>query len=277
MTKGEIYECWAPANLPWSKWVKPILFASIDPPKAFPPGDRQVVNLEWVKQIADKTAIVIDIPGAAGVELGLSLAENGYQPVPLYNSARGPTGTFTLEPADPTGPLESQVPAQAGPFPQIQICLLDMEPILQALREGAPRLQRRSLSPDCAPAFLLDSKRRTGEGALMEGRFDNRSVSFPTDFPSANFLLADGIKSAILVQIDGKLPQPDLAHTLLRWQEAGIAILSKDLINERAPEAIDVPRPTYFRWLWHRMLALVGLRRNSLGGFGGMIPEASAG
>jgi hypothetical protein len=274
VTKEEIYDCWAPSSLPWSKWVKPILFASMDPLQTLPPAARSpdlaAPNLDWIAQVADKTAIVIDIPGAASVELGLNLAEQGYQPVPLYNSAPGPSGSFTLDPA-------GLVNFGSATAPEIPISLLDMQPIMQALREGAPRVKKLSLSPDCAPAFLLDSRRRTGEGAPMEGRFDNRSVSFPTDFPSANFLLANGIKSAILVQAAGRLPQHDLAHTLLRWQEAGVSILSKDLNSDRAPEAIEVPRPTYFRWVWHRMLTLFGLRRNSLGGFGEWIPEAAAG
>ena len=55
--------------------------------------------------------------------------------------------------------------------------------------------------------------------------FDNRSVSLPTDFPSANLLLSYGVRRVVLVQATDGQPQADLAHTLLRWQQAGIDMM----------------------------------------------------
>src|SRR5207248_5092457 len=99
----------------------------------------------------------------------------------------------------------------------------------------------------------------------------------PTDFPSANFLLGRSIRRALLVQQEGTQPQADLAHTLRRWQEAGISIEVKRLASAGPPVPCDVARPSYFKWIWHRMLLMCGFRRNPLGGFGGFLPEPSSG
>jgi hypothetical protein len=270
MTRDEIFECWAPFAGPWSKWVKPVLFAALNPYGTVPQTERPALNLDWIRELNSRSALVIDVPGADGVEIGVRLAECNYQPVPQYNSAPGPGGNLNA-------PLSGIVPGALSPLPPTPITMVDVVPIMQALREHATKLKSLQLSPDCTPAFLLDANRRTGVGAASEGRFDNRSISFPTDFPSANFLIANGVQTVVLAQYDSRLPQQDVAHTLLRWQEAGVTILSKDLKTDAKPEPIDVPRPTYFRWLWYRMLTLFGMRRNTLGGFGGMIPVASAG
>jgi hypothetical protein len=68
-----------------------------------------------------------------------------------------------------------------------------------------------------------------------------------------------------------------LAHTLRRWQEAGIAIEMKAEDHVGPPQPCVVDQPSHFRSLWHRLLAVAGLRRNPLGGFGGWLPEPSAG
>ncbi len=266
MKREEIFEAWAPPGRPWSNWVKPVLFANMDikalwcrpQPEAAPE-----VALPWLNGVTARAAIVVDVPSSIGVAIGLKLAELGYQPVPLYNAAPGPTEPVSINPALGSASLP--------------VSMVDMHPVLDALWFGAQRLQRIHLPVDCAPVFLLDSRRRTGEGCAVAGRFDNRSVSFPTDFPSANFLQAQQIGHAVLVQFDGGQPQSDLAHTLLRWQEGGIAISSVALNSPSAPTPIRVIQPSYFRWIWYRLLATFGLRRHELGGFGGLIPDASAG
>ena len=44
------------------------------------------VNLSWSPAIDEKVAVVLDLPGAEGVRVGLELAARGYRPVPLYNA-----------------------------------------------------------------------------------------------------------------------------------------------------------------------------------------------
>jgi hypothetical protein len=179
--------------------------------------------------------------------MGLALADAGYRPVPLYNSAPGPAP------------------------------VLDMTAVAAEIVGGTQRLQEAKLPPDAPPAFLLDSRRRFGDSAPKPGKFDNRTISLPTDFPSSNLLLNRGVRRCLLVQESGVQPQPDLAHTLARWQRGGLDVMSKSLANAGAGEPIRVSRPNHFRAAWQRMIALAGLRRSPLGGFGGVLPLPSSG
>jgi hypothetical protein len=128
--------------------------------------------------------------------------------------------------------------------------------------------------------------RRTGNGMpaaggfdnrSMAGYFDNRSVSFVTDFPSATRLLSFGIKRALLVQRFKGQPQADLAHTLRAWQEAGIAIELKEMAQPGPPVPCVIARPSWFGAFWYRAMSALGLQRSELGGFGGVLPDPSAG
>lgn len=108
------------------------------------------------------------------------------------------------------------------------------------------------------------------------GRFDNRWLVFPQDFPSANFFLSRAIQTLLLVQ-EKDQPLADLAHVLLRWQEAGIRLLLKNPLLPAPVTDLHVHRPSQFRSIWYRVMALAGLRRNSAGGFGSIVPQASSG
>ena len=128
--------------------------------------------------------------------------------------------------------------------------------------------------PETAPpAFLLDA-RRLGTGlSAPPGSFDNRWKTFPQDFPSAGFLIARGLRRAVLVQRHDRQPQEDLVHVLRRWQDAGIAIEAKDVADKQPPGPIDVPRPKWYRLAWEQVLSTLGLRLGWQGGFGTHVPE----
>lgn len=256
MTKEEAFSIWAPPGAAWSQWVKPVLFAHF--PHAFEPLAREAEpsDLRWAALADGKTALVIDLPGAAAVQLAAALVPAGYRPVPLYNAAPGPMQDL------PDGTPASMV---------------DVWPILKSLGEWTPLLARQKLPHLAPPAFLLDANRRIARGPAVPGRFDNRSVSFPTDFPSANLLLGRGIRQVLLVQRSGTQPEADLAHTLRRWQEAGIEIRLNQMESAGPPVTCHVGRPSLYRFIWYRLGVLLRLRRHPLGGFGGMLPEPSSG
>jgi hypothetical protein len=201
------------------------------------------------------TAIVLDLNGAEGVGAALSLAEKGYRPVPLYNALPWPGRQ------DANSLLTS---------------IVRVEPIMSALWQGSSRLAHAVIAEQAPPVFLLDANRRTGENMPQPGGFDNRSVSFTTDFPSGNFLMAHGISKVLLVQHSGHQPQPDLAHTLRRWQEAGIGIELKRLDKAGAPEPCHIEKPSLYGQIWYRVKLALGLISNSLGGFGGFTPDPSS-
>jgi hypothetical protein len=248
MTPAELYNLWAPRDSIWSPWAKPVLFAE----DAFLGGEPTQVedwhNLwpAWAAKSDIGTAIILDLPGAQAIWYGMALSQRGFRPVPLYNGV-------------------------AGPSP-----LIDVNPIRMALHEVEDALTEllANMPAEAPPVFLLDFNRSGGAVIADPGRFDNRWYVFPQDFPSANLLLSRGIRNVVLVQPQAGGPKTDLAHVLMRWQQAGIQILACGINDANQPIPITVNRPSNFRALWYLALALAGLRRNSAGGFGGGHPHA---
>jgi hypothetical protein len=259
MNEKQVFAVWAPQDSIWSPWVAPVLFAQtywdIQPSDPVAPQP-----LPWLQQQVKETALVIDLPLAGSVEVGFAVAGLGFRPLPLYNASPGPS-------------VVGFPPGSQG----VSNTAVDMRPIVGAIGRVTPSLETLNLPADAPPAFLLDSNRLEGTTRPVNpGMFDNRWMVFPQDFPSASLLLAHGIQKALLVQKNRLEPQGDLAHTLLRWQEAGITILSKKLNDNAPPTAITVKRPSKYRAVWYRALAQLGLRRSSAGGFGSYIPEPTA-
>ncbi len=260
MTKEEIFAAWVPDASVWSRWAKPVLFAHLDLTQSSFPVAEPVPEASWSPPPEERVVLVLDLPGAEGVLAGVALAAKGYRPVPLYNAVPMPSAEPIFEPL--TGRA---------------VAAVNVLPIMNALRNGAGLVLARNLPCDAPPVFLLDANRR-GEGRKMQpDEFDNRSVCFTTDFPSANFLLAHGIQRVLLVQRTRGQPQSDLAHPLLRWQEAGLGLERIQFEFPRRPEPLVVRRPSWYGAMFQRALAAVGLRRADTGGFGAWVPDSSAG
>ena len=261
-----VFDTWAPADAAWSQWVKPVLFAHVmDRAPSFE-VQAQEIDASWSPPADGQTAIVVDLPGPRSVWMGLALARRGYRPVPLFNAVLG-----LAAPTLGIAPLAARE-------------LVDVSSIIDALVLATPQLQSlvASLPLDAPPAFLLDSARRFARFLARPGDFDNRSVSLPTDFPSSNLILSRGIKRVLLITANDDRPQEDLAHTLVRWQQAGIEIVAvtvdaSDAEALRSPRPIRVARPSGFRAAWHNLLSRTGLKRSPLGGYGGTLQEPSSG
>jgi hypothetical protein len=259
MNQEEVFSVWAPKDSIWSAWVAPVLFAQTH--WAIQNFDLIAPQpLPWLQKQMRDAALVVDLPFAESVEVGFALAADGFRPVPLYNASPGP-------------PVVGLAPGSQG----VSNAAIDMRPIVAAICRVTPSLQRLKFLADAPPAFLLDFHRLVGTTRPVEqGMFDNRWMVFPQDFPSASFLLSHGIRRALLVQKQELEPQDDLAHSLLRWQEGGIKVLSKRLDDNSMPSEITVKRPSKYKATWYRALAQLGLRRSTAGGFGSYIPETTA-
>lgn len=260
MNKDEIFNAWAPEGSLWWTWTKPVLFSHLDRVMATTEVCATPGNVDWCPPLESKVVVVVDLPGAESVMMGMALADRGYRPVPLFNAIPLPGGEPVLD-----------------PFSGRAVAAVDVLPIVGALRQGAERLAGLQISNDAPPVFLLDANRH-GDGRVMEpDEFDNRSVCYTTDFPSANFLLAHGFQRALLVQRTRVDLQQDLAHVLRRWQEGGIALEIMRLDLPLPPERLEVARPTWYGAMFQRALARLGLRRSWTGGFGAWVPESGAG
>ena len=156
MTRGEIFEVWAPAGALWSAWAKPVLFAHLGPRTVLPQSPE--IHLDWAHRADGESAVVVDLPGASGVAVGLHLAQLGYRPVPLYNACPSPD-------------------TAAVPGPTI----VDVEPIMAELFGGTERLSRLMLPPTAPPAFLLDDRRRYGEHGCAGARYFRQPFRQPPD------------------------------------------------------------------------------------------------
>jgi hypothetical protein len=260
MTKEEIFSIWAPDASPWSPWAKPVVFAFLDTPLSHLAATGIAPEIGWAPPPEEKVALVLDLPGAEGAMAGLALAARGYRPVPLYNAVPLPW-----------------VEALVDPTTGRPVAAVNVMPIISALRDGAETLAQLSLPADAPPAFLLDAD-RSGDGRkMLPDEFDNRSISFTTDFPSANFFAAYGIERVMLVQRGRFDPQPDLAHSLRRWQDAGFVLETKQIDSPLPPQRFEVPRPSWYGMMFQRMLSTIGLKRSPVGGFGAWMVSSSGG
>jgi hypothetical protein len=238
MSPEQMFAVWAPDDSVWSRWAKPVLFVNLAENILIKSEEAwQSLDAHWAST-SGGTAAVVDLPGAQSVGMGIALARRGFRPVPLYNCCSGPAP------------------------------VVDLSGLMDALSEGTEELKKHAVRDDAPPAFLLDSQRMAG--TPLPAHFDNRWMVFPQDFPSANFLLSKGIRRVLLVaQRD---PPADLAHVLLRWQEAGIELHIKNPADGFGAKSLTVTKPPQYRTLWYRFLALIGLRRASVGGFGAIVP-----
>ncbi len=299
MVNLSCYTAWAPEDGLWSPWVKPILFAQMpdvvapadelpdESPGAMPgampgavpgavpaavpaavtgtpstmPSDGQLavastppaptpeaalLGVPGLPAMSLREALVLDLPGEESMDLAYVFARRGFRPVPLFNGTSGPKP------------------------------VVDVHRIMRGLQRGTVALRALPLRPDAPPAFLLDALRNGSALAVAPGRYDNRWVVLPQDMPSGSFLARHGISHVTLVRRGGLQPAPDLAHILLRWQEAGLRLSVVDLDGRLAAHEVKVARPSRFRTTWYAAITLLGLRRNNMGGFGAPIPEQVA-
>jgi hypothetical protein len=249
MTAEECFDVWAPVDAPWSLWAKPSLFAQLEGlglGGSLQGGPTQPLDLFWAPDAGGRTAIVVDLPGAESVAWGVGLARRGYRPVPLFNTSFGPAA------------------------------VVDATPIARELVSGAEALRGVTIRRDAPPAFLLDSGRMMPVVPPAPGKFDNRWVVFPQDFPSGAHLRSTGVSEVLLLHDERGL-QEDLAHVLLRWQQLGIRLTAAGRADAGQARELEVKPPSMFRRAWYRALTVAGLRRNNAGGFGAVIPMPSSG
>jgi len=239
MSAEDVFAAWTRQDVIWSDWAKPVAFIGT----SLVPADADLpVPPALTLPLDPGSVVVVDLPGAESVGAGAALAERDYCPVPLFNGTSGPSP------------------------------VIEVESIGRALVAAGERVRRAPVSSVAAPAFLLDS-RRLDRTAIAPGKYDNRWVVLPQDFPSGALLASRGFRSTVLLRRDGLSIPPDLAHVLARWVEHGFCVRVIDVATGQTADNVTVPTPSRFKRAWYAAIALLGLHRSNVGGFGAAIPE----
>ncbi len=243
MRADELYVAWAPDESPWSVWAKPVLFAEMPALEVEPSiAVDGFPAIETPVHADGGTAVVVDLPGRASVLTGLALAQKGFRPVPLFNGC-----------------------AALG-------MVVDVTGVIHALRSGADLLQGMRLAHDAPPAFLLDADRLGHSGTVAPGRFDNRWALVAQDMPSGSRLKQAAVRNVLLMS---ERVRDDLAHVLLRYQDAGLE-LTGAIPTSKEIWPVKPVKPAWYRSVFYALMVVAGLRRNAAGGFGAIVPEPSA-
>jgi len=245
--RQRLFEIWAPPDAAFSPWAKPVLFTQMDLWRVTHGSEEHPLpDQPWGEAADGRSALVLDLPGADSVWHALALARRGYRPVPLFNGSFG---------------------EQAA---------VEVRSIITALQLAAPALERARVRTDAPPAFMLDSNRRGSGRGPGPGWYDNRWVVFPQDFPSGRLLRSRGIERALVVREEKEPLGDDLAQVLARWRKDGV-----ELTSARTDAAHVAPLGVSARWRLRPLAALalvmLGLRRNSAGGFGSRVPTLPEG
>jgi hypothetical protein len=253
MTKDLALEIWAPSESVRSRFTKPVLFSFMEDGPLHSRGD---AGKEWNVPLQDSTAVFVDAPASEGVAIGLSLATQGYRPIPLYNGC----------PAATTARSPEWVPA-----------VVEVTLIMAALFDGAEMLSRCRLPASAPPVFLLDANRATARpGQVPYEYLDNRSFVSVWDVPPASFLKEHGIARAVVIHRKPKV-QPDLLFILLDWQRAGIRIFFQSPWEIWDPQPTALRRPAAIVAAYHKLAMRFGFRKNHLDAFGDLVPPATFG
>ncbi len=207
----DIYSVWAPPGCDWVDWVRPVPFVEMERyTKDYRIAATVLPVVSFLKENTGDSAILVDLPGADGVTMGMALAKQGFRPIPIYNG--------TLE----------QPGARA---------MVDNQSAAIALKRATPLLASLSLPQDAPPAFLTD-RNRLQQFQLMESLYDNSWDVFPQDLPSARYLLDKGIRKIIILS---KSVAPDLKKVLYAHQKKGLEIYRTN--GYEVPKKVRLRKP----------------------------------
>lgn len=211
MTNKDIFKIWAPQNIKWSAWVRPVPFISINSSlKVQEAYDFTIPKIMYINKFCLDTAIIIDISGYESIKEGIALAKIGYRPIPIYNGTDPQDGAMATT---------------------------NNESIEFGLVWGALELKKIELSNDAPPAFLLDTN-RLNQYKMNESIFDNSWDIYNQDMPSVEYFLENGITKLI---VRGEKIQKDLSKILYKYQLKGIKIFFTSGLEE--PKQVKIKKP----------------------------------
>ena len=212
MRGKDVYSIWAPYDKKWIGWVKPVPFIEIDKEKERKEIiDYYIPEINYITDVKQNTAIIVDIEGEESVKEGVALAKLGYRPIPVFNG---------------TNPLPDCMAVTNNDI---------VEPLLVW---GAMELKNVVIDDDAPPAFLLD-KNRLHRHKFDRSVFDNSWDVYSQDIPSPKFFLDNGITQII---VRGEKINIDLRRVLYEHQKKKIKILFTNGYEEAKEIRIRKPK-----------------------------------
>lgn len=202
MTDKELYRIWAPLGKRWIEWVRPVPFVEIhEHSKGYNYTLFEVPAVDFPEAKFADAALIVDLPGAESVGMGIALAKDGYRPIPAFNGTIEQPGARTT---------------------------VDNQSVGMGLIRGAVELQKIELKDDALPAFLLDSN-RLHRHRIDVTVFDNSWDIYPQDMPSADYFIQNGIRKIVVI---GDFLARDLKKILYDYQKKKIEIYFKKGYND---------------------------------------------
>ena len=205
MNGKDLFKIWAPSAAErWTRFAKPALFVHID---MLSSSDVSIhvpsFQADAVGSHHGKTAVIVDLPGTAGIENGLGLAQIGFRPIPLYN-----------------GIHETMI----GGLKEV----VENAPIVDALVSGSKVLNGLSIDVNAPPVFLLDYN-RGNDIIINDNMYDNRWSIDIDDMPDASYMLNQGIEQLVIWTEDEL--RKDLIPIIDSYRDMGIEIRRLSLKN----------------------------------------------
>lgn len=217
MKGRDVYKVWAPTSVRWVDWVRPVPFVGIDHPKVIREFiDYDIPEVFYVDKLRNDTAFFIDIDGVDSIKEGISLANIGYRPIPLFNGTTQTSGA---------------------------VATTNNEIVEELLIWGAYELKNIKIKNDAPPAFLLDVNRLNRYKSSVSV-FDNSWDIYHQDVPSYKYLLDKGI-NRVVVRGEKKINE-DLQKILYKYQKNGIQILFTDGYSEGKEVKVKKPKTVDF-------------------------------
>ena len=194
MNSKKAYKIWAPSNVRWSGWVRPVPFLEAEIPSGtYLNFNANISAADYVDDAWKDAAIIVDLPGVESVREGLALAKVGFRPIPIFNGTVSQTGARAV---------------------------VDNQSVGRALVIGAEKLALIEISQDAPPAFLIDSN-RLNRYRVEPSLFDNSWDVYPQDLPSVEYLQKYEIKKIIIIGDDIHI---DLKKILYDFQKKKMEI-----------------------------------------------------
>lgn len=185
-------------------------------------------------------AVIVDLPGPDAVEVGLGLGHLGFRPVLAINATSA----------------EREV--------------IDMEPVLAMIAEGARFRSSFSAPKDAPPAFILDARREGPESKPAPGKFDNRWTVFPTDLPSPEHLKSEQIDAVVIIA-EGMLVKDDILAVAWTYEREGVEVRVAN-VNGHTLGALPSARPGWFSFTVGHIRRRFAFRRRWDGSYGHRVP-----